>query len=259
MKVISICNQKGGVGKTTTAVNLGSALQLMGKKVLLIDLDPQANLSSYLNFDKELDENSTIADAIVAKASCQKIDYDECIRHSENNHLDYIPSDIRLAEAEVILFKAMAREKVLSRIIASCDRFQSYDYIIVDCLPSIGVLISNALSASDYLLIPVQAQRFALDGLDALMGVYEQVKEIMNEKLEIVGILPTMTDNTNMSKNVVSSLVERYGDKVFNTHISKSVEAANSSEKMVALPLGKHKLGNEYKELARELVARVEK
>lgn len=255
MKIIAICNQKGGVGKTTTAVNLGAALQLKGKKVLLIDFDAQANLSSYLGFEpSENDDVITMSDLVEAQGRYEKPE--EAIRHSDANNLDYIPADIALSSAENQLLNAMSREKILDRILQR-DAFKTYDYILIDCLPSLGILLMNALSAADGIIIPVQAQKFALDGLSMLNEIISQVKDLLNPKLELIGVLPTMVDGTNMSKTTVEKLNERYVGKVFNTHISKSVEAANSSERMIALPLGrKNKLGEEYKALALEVIKR---
>lgn len=256
MKIIALCNQKGGVGKTTTAVNLGSALQLAGKKVLLVDLDPQANLSSYLGF--EGDDNATITDLFMMLATSAKLDdevVEEAIRHNEQNDLDFIPSDINLSKAEVSLMQAISRETLLKRILRK-EVLAKYDYILIDCLPSLGVLISNALAASDGIIIPVQTQKFALDGLSGLESVYEQIQVNINEKLELIGVLPTMVDATNMTKAIIAKLEEMYGDKLFKTRISKSVEAANSSERMIALTLTKHKLGDEYKALAKEVIKR---
>ena len=255
MKVIAICNQKGGVGKTTTAVNLGSALQLRGKKVLLIDLDAQANMSTYLGFEPDEDD-PVITMSSLMEAQGRYPTPEEGIIHSEENKLDYIPSDIDLSAVENKLLNAMSRERILDKIIKH-EAFQKYDYILIDCLPSLTLLLINALTAADGIIIPVQTQKFALDGLSSLNDVIEQVKESLNEKLELIGVLPTMVDSTNMSKTTIEKLNDRYGDKLFKTQISKSVEAANSSERMIALPLGKKsKLGEEYKALALEVVKR---
>ena len=256
MKIIALANQKGGVGKTTTAVNLGSARRLMGKNVLLIDLDPQANLSSYLGYEN--DEKPTIAHLLSGIVGGKAIDATLAIRYNETNNIDYIPSDINLSYAELYLIQAISRERVLSRILAQ-DVFRYYDYILIDCLPSLGILLSNALSAADGIIIPVQAQKFALDGLTMLTNIYEEIKNAVNPRLELIGVLPTMVDYTNMSKTILTALAERYENILFDTHISKSVEAANSSERMKALPLGKSKLGEEYKQLGAEVVARCAK
>lgn len=253
-KIIAIANQKGGVGKTTTTVNLGSALRLMGKNVLLVDLDPQANMSNYLGFEN--DGKPTVSDLMMSFVVGQDVNTVDSIRHNEDNDIDFVPADINLANADYYLLQAVAREKVLKRILSN-ECFRGYDYIIIDCLPSLGVLLTNALTAADKLIIPVQAQKFALDGLTMLMNIYEQIKDAVNDKLELLGVLATMVDNTNMSKSVVEKLSERYGDKLFLTRISKSVEAANSSERMKALTFGKSKLGEEYKQLGTEVAAKV--
>lgn len=255
-KIIAIANQKGGVGKTTTTVNLGSALQLTGKKVLLVDLDPQANMSNYLGF--ESDGKPTIADLMTGFVVGQEVSAADSVRHNEENGIDFVPADINLANADYYLLQAVAREKVLKRILSN-GYFKEYDYVIIDCLPSLGVLLTNALTAADYLIIPVQAQKFALDGLTMLMNIFDQIKDAVNDKLELLGVLATMVDNTNMSKSVVEKLSERYGEKLFSIKISKSVEAANSSERMKALTFGKSKLGEEYKQLGAEVVARCAK
>lgn len=253
-KIIAIANQKGGVGKTTTTVNLGSALRLTGKNVLLVDLDPQANMSNYLGFEN--DGKPTVSDLMMSFVVGQDVNTVDSIRHNEDNDIDFVPADINLANADYYLLQAVAREKVLKRILSN-ECFRGYDYIIIDCLPSLGVLLTNALTAADKLIIPVQAQKFALDGLTMLMNIYEQIKDAVNDKLELLGVLATMVDNTNMSKSVVEKLSERYGDKLFLTRISKSVEAANSSERMKALTFGKSKLGEEYKQLGAEVAAKV--
>lgn len=257
MKIISIANQKGGVGKTTTAVNLGSALQIEGNKVLLIDLDPQANLSSYLGFEKiGKYDNPTISHLMISCVTGMEVYAQDCIYHNDTNKLDFIPSDINLANADYYLIQAVAREKVLKRILTN-ECFQSYDYIIIDCLPSLGILLTNALTASDGLIIPVQTQKFALDGLTMLNNIVQQVKDAVNEKLELIGVLATMVDNTNMSKAVLEQLSAKYGSKLFTTKISKSVTAANSSEQQKALTfMGNSKLGKEYLEVGAEVKAR---
>ena len=234
MKIIAIANQKGGVGKTTTAVNLGTALELSGKRVLLIDLDPQANMSAYLGFED--DDKATMSDLVMTTA---------------NN----FTMGAQKREMPSCMMQAAQRESVL-KFILSDKAIQEYDYVIIDCLPSLGILLINALTASDGVIIPVQTQKFALDGLDMLSEIYNQVKETINPKLDITGVLATMADNTNISRSVVEKLTERYGNKMLCTQIHKSVEAANSSERMKSLCLNKTKLGEEYKALATEIMSR---
>lgn len=243
---------------------MGTGLALKGNKVLLIDLDPQANLSAYLGFEN--DDSATMSDLIMAAANnftmgAQKKvmpPIGECILYSELNKVSFIPSDIGLAYADACMMQAATRESVL-KFILSDEAVQQFDYIIIDCLPSLGILLINALTAADGVIIPVQTQKFALDGLDMLSEIYNQVKGTINSKLDIVGVLATMADNTNISKTVASKLTERYGEKMFDTMIHKSVEAANSSERMKSLCLNKTKLGEEYKALAEEVSKRCEK
>ena len=255
-KIISIANQKGGVGKTTTTLNLGTALAMNGLKVLLIDLDPQANLSSYLGFDG--DGKPTISNMILSIANNMKItteEFSDCVRASEQNKISYIPSDINLANAEAYLMNALSRETVLKRILIA-DNLNDYDYVLIDCLPSLGILLINALTASNNVIIPVQTQKFAFEGLASLTNICDQVRETINKDLKYCGVLATMFDNTNMSRSTSESLHEKYNGLLFDTVIHKSVEAANSSEKNKSLCLNKTKLGEEYKALAEEVLRR---
>ncbi len=256
-KVISVANQKGGVGKTTTTLNLGTALALEGFRVMLIDLDPQANLSSYLGF--EGDEKPTISNLMLSIACNQKIeneDFESCVRVSEENKISYIPSDINLANAETYLMNALSRETVLKRVLKQ-EYLEKYDYVIIDCLPSLGTLLINALTASDNVIVPVQTQKFAFDGLKSLLQICNQIKDTLNRDLKILGIVPTIVEEqTNMSKRTLEMLEETYPDIVCKTMIHKSVTAANSTEKNRSLCLNKNRLGDEYKALAVELFER---
>lgn len=252
-KIISIANQKGGVGKTTTTLNLGVALALQGKSVLLIDLDPQANLTKYAGIDDS--EKPTISDLLKGQIGMgERINIEGCIRYSHINDIEYIPSDINLANADLYLAGVLSRETLLKRILNN-DIIKNYDYVIIDCNPSLGVLLMNALTASDGVIIPVQTQDFAFDGLTALTNIITQIKSTINPELEIIGVLATMVDNTNVSKRVIEDLKKEYGDKLFTTVIHRATQAVESTNKHKSLCLfTKSKLGDEYKALATELI-----
>lgn len=254
-KIIAVCNQKGGVGKTTTTFNLGAALSLeKGKKVLLVDADPQANLSEYLRF--EGDANATMTQLIAAVAQNTIISPEavkQCIRYNERNKLHYLPADINLANAETIMATALSRETILKRILMP-EITDQYDYVLIDCLPSLGILLINAMTAADSMIIPVQTQKFSMDGLEALHSLYLQVRSTINPALELTGILATMADNTVVSRNALKALSDNY-ESLFRTIIHKSVDAAKSSESGIALCAYRNRLGEEYLSLADEVVS----
>lgn len=255
--IIAISNQKGGVSKTTTAYNLGACLALNhGKKVLLVDIDPQANLTEYCGY--EVDYTPSMTSLIMTVCNSSSVSPEKvksAIHHSEKANLDFIASDINLASIESFMSSALSRETILRRILSE-EVTKNYDFVIIDCLPSLSTLLINAISASDKVIIPVQTQKFSLDGLQALESILKQVKTTINPYLSLLGVLPTMTDRTKISRNAIETLQEKYGDLMFKTTISKSVEAAKSSETGVPLCTMNSKLGVEYETFAMEVIER---
>lgn len=261
-KFIAIANQKGGVGKTTTTLNLATALSMQNLRVLVVDLDIQGNLSYYLGFDN--DKNKlTINNLMYTVANNKDIsgeDFKSCIYHNDINNIDYIPSNISLAKAEYYLIGSLGRDTVLKTILKENVEIKNilnqYDYILIDCLPSLGILFINALVVADSVIIPVQTQQFAMLGLDELGELISQTKKRLNPSLDILGILPTMVDNTNISKEILNELCLKYKDKVFKSYIKRSVEALKSVKDKSSLCLRKNALGDAYKNLAIEVIQR---
>lgn len=255
MKIISIANQKGGVGKTTTAMSLGAALAAKGKKVLLIDFDPQGNLSDYCGY--EPDERPTVYELLLATARNYDFDAADCIYHNAEEKLDYIPAALSLSGADIELQSAISKDSILKWALSD-PAFAGYDYILIDCLPSLGVLTLNAFAASDSVIVPVQSQKFAVDGIQALMQLLNMVQRRLNPKLRLEGIVQTMYDRTSMAQAVADVLGNQYGGLVFDTVIHRSIEAANSTAKRQSLVSYKNKLGSEYQSLAEELLKKEE-
>ncbi len=215
-KVISIVNQKGGVGKTTTAINLSSCIAVAEKRVLLIDIDPQANASSGLDVRLEEDQDS-IYEVILSGA-----DVRNTIVKTSVPHLDILPSNIRLVGAEVELVDESEREKKLKKAIRQVK--DDYDYIFIDCPPSLGLLTLNALSASDSVLIPIQCEYYALEGLSQLLNTIHLVQKGLNKDLKLEGVLLTMYDNRlNLCNQVVAEVREYFKDKVYKTVVNRNV------------------------------------
>ena len=227
--IIAVVNQKGGTGKTTTTENLGVGLALEGKKVLLVDTDPQASLTVSLGNPCPDDLSPTLSDLMGKIMMENPITPDEGILHHPEG-VDLVPSNIELSGMEVALVNAMSRETILRQYLDTVK--QNYDYILLDCMPSLGMLTVNALAAADNVLIPVQAAYLPAKGLEQLLGTINKVKRQINPKLRIEGILLTMVDSrTNEAKEIIASLRAHYGEKirVFGTEIPFSVRAAETS------------------------------
>ena len=214
-KIIAIANQKGGVGKTTTAVNLSAALAEAGKKVLMADLDPQGNTTSGLG--GRVNERNSIYDAMMGRTSLQ-----DCIQKTEIKKLRLVGSDIRLAGAEVELVSVNEREFYLKKLLGPVRN--DYDFIFVDCPPSLSLLTLNALAAADTVLVPIQCEYYALEGVTSLMNTIQRVKRSFNPRLEIEGILLTMLDGrTNLGLQVVDQVKKHFKKAVFATTVPRNV------------------------------------
>ena len=216
--IIAIANQKGGVAKTTTAINIGVGLVMNNKKVLLIDTDNQSHLSRWLGYAQ--DGKPTISELIWQTVSKNKQLISEAIRHSDVENIDYIPSNFMLAGIISILGTDSDSTGVFSRLFAD-ETFEDYDYIIIDCPPTLDLLVSNALKACDKVLIPVQSDYWAYEGVDQLLATLQRVKQTTDIERFVLGMLVTMFNNrTNSAKAIVEALKDSYGNFVFDTAIS---------------------------------------
>ncbi|UCD54666.1 MAG: ParA family protein [Candidatus Omnitrophota bacterium] len=248
-KTIAICNQKGGVSKTTTAINLSSYLALENRKTLLIDLDPQSNATSGIGIDKR-SVKSSIYNVLHGHASLENI-----IKPTQIDNLNIAPSSLDLTGAEVELVNIMSREYRLKKAIEIIKN--QYDFIFIDCPPSLGLLTINALTACDSVIIPIQCEYYALEGLSQLVNTINLVKDNLNNALRIEGVLLAMADyRTNLTREVIEEVKKFFGDKVYRTVIPRSIKLTEAPGfgKPVAL-YDKNSIGAEaYYNLAREVI-----
>ncbi len=251
-RIIAMCNQKGGVGKTTTTINLGAALAELGRKVLLVDFDPQGALSVGLGIPTH-DLDLTIYTLLTSR----RHQIHEVIQPTRIEGLDVVPANIDLSAAEVQLVGEVAREQILARVLRPVT--DEYDVVLIDCQPSLGLLTVNALTAAHGVVIPLECEFFAMRGVALLVETIEKITDRLNPRLQVDGILATMYDaRTLHSKEVVKSVVDHFGDQVFHTVISRTVKFPDAT--LAAEPItsyaATHSGAQAYRQLARELIAR---
>ena len=250
-KIVAIANQKGGVGKTTTAVNLSACMAECNKKVLLVDADPQGNSTSGLGFDKSADKES-IYDVIINETPIKNV-----ILSTALPTLHLVPSNIELAGAEIELVGKMAREQILKN--AFSEIRDEYDYIFIDCPPSLGLITLNALTAADTLLVPIQCEFYALEGLSQLMNTVKLVRKNLNSNLDVEGVVLTMFDaRTNLSVQVVEEVKKFFKNKVYDTIIPRSVRLSEAPS--YGLPINLYAKNSSgaiaYQNLANEMISK---
>jgi chromosome partitioning protein len=251
-RVVAMCNQKGGVGKTTTAINLGASMAEFGRRVLLVDFDPQGSLSVGLGLNPH-EMDLTIYNLLLQR----DVDFEEVVVPTGVPGMDLLPSNIDLSAAEVQLVSEVAREQTLQRVLRPV--LSKYDIILIDCQPSLGLLTVNALTAADGVLIPLECEYFALRGVALLKTTIDKVKERLNPRLEIDGVLGTMFDGRTLhSREVMERLVQAWGDKVFHTVIRRTVKFSDST--VAGEPITTYAStsagADQYRQLAKEVLAR---
>ena len=251
-RVIAMCNQKGGVGKTTTTINLGAALAEYGRRVLIVDFDPQGAAAVGLGINA-LDMEQTIYTLLMNP----KADVRATVCHTATQNLDIIPANIDLSAAEVQLVNEVARESALARVLRHVEA--DYDVILIDCQPSLGLLAVNALTAAHGVIVPVEAEFFALRGVALLVETIETVRDRINPRLKIDGIVATMVDSRTLhSREVLQRLQEAFGDLVFDTRIGRTIKFPDASvaTEPITSYAPNHAGAHAYRRLAREVIAR---
>ena len=248
-RVIAMCNQKGGVGKTTSSINIAGALSQYGRRVLIVDFDPQGAATVGLGINA-----NAVEDTVYTALFNPRMDVHTVIQHTDFENLDIMPSNIDLSAAEVQLVTEVGREQVLAGVLRQVK--DEYDVIIIDCQPSLGLLTVNALTAADGVIIPVAAEFFALRGVALLMQSIETVQSRINPSLEVYGVLVTMFTHTLHCDEVLQRIYEAFQGKVFHSVISRSIKLPDST--VAAAPITiyapNHKTAKEYREVARELI-----
>ncbi|MGG7080423.1 ParA family protein [Bifidobacterium catenulatum] len=248
-RVIAMCNQKGGVGKTTSSINIAGALSQYGRRVLIVDFDPQGAATVGLGINA-----NAVEDTVYTALFNPRMDVHTVIQHTDFENLDIMPANIDLSAAEVQLVTEVGREQVLAGVLRQVK--DEYDVIIIDCQPSLGLLTVNALTAADGVIIPVAAEFFALRGVALLMQSIEKVQSRINPNLEVYGVLVTMFTHTLHCDEVLQRIYEAFQGKVFHSVISRSIKLPDST--VAAAPITiyapNHKTAKEYREVARELI-----
>ncbi len=250
-RIIAIANQKGGVGKTTTAINLSSCIAYLGKKVLLVDIDAQGNTTSGLGVDKTSLQHS-VYDVLINGDSIS----DALIQTCQEN-LWLCPSSIELAGAEIELVSMMSRETILREAISEIE--DQFDYILIDCPPSLGLVTLNALTAANSVLVPIQCEFYALEGLSQLMNTISLVRKRLNRRLEVDGLVLTMFDSrTNLSIQIVEEIKNHFGDNVYRTLIPRNVRLSEAPSFGLPIVMYDNKCAgaNAYIELAKEVISK---